>query len=75
MLRFLRYLNRLRMGQKPLFVEYDYDFRPRWTDGGNPFIREIIARHQSRIDENLRSLGICCHWSPTSRETRPRLRG
>lgn len=56
MLRFLRYLNRLRLGHKPIFVEYEYDFQPRWLDGGNPFIREIILRSRPRIDENLCSL-------------------
>jgi hypothetical protein len=55
MLRFLRYLNRLRLGQTPIFVEYEYDFQPRWSDGGNPFILEIISRNKSKIDENLRS--------------------
>jgi hypothetical protein len=43
------------MGQTPIFVEYEYDLQPRWSDGGNPFIREIISRSQSKIDENLRS--------------------
>lgn len=56
MLRYLRYLNRLRLGHRPIFVEYEYDFQPRWLDGGNPFISEIILRNRSEIDENLRSL-------------------
>lgn len=56
MLRFVKYLNRLRLGQSPIFVEYEYDFEPRWTEGGNPFIREIILRSQSKIGENLSSL-------------------
>lgn len=56
MLRFVKYLNRLRVGQSPIFVEYEYDFEPRWTDGGNPFIRDIISRSQSKIDKNVSSL-------------------
>ena len=56
MLKFLKFLNRLRLGHSPIFVEYEYDFKPRWQDGGNPFIREVIARQQATIDQNIRSL-------------------
>lgn len=56
MLKFLKFLNRLRLGHSPIFVEYEYDFKPRWQDGGNPFIREVIARQQATIDRNIRSL-------------------
>jgi len=55
-LKFLKFLNRLRLGHSPIFVEYEYDFKPRWQDGGNPFIREVIARQQATIDQNIRSL-------------------
>jgi hypothetical protein len=41
-LKFLKFLNRLRLGHRPIFVEYEYDFKPRWQDGGNPFIREAL---------------------------------
>jgi hypothetical protein len=53
-LKFLKFLNRLRLGHSPIFVEYEYDFKPRWQDGGNPFIREVIARQQA--NRNIRSL-------------------
>lgn len=56
MLKFLRFLNRLRLGQSPIFVEYAYDFKPRWQDGGNPFIRDILSGQQATIDGNLESL-------------------
>jgi hypothetical protein len=55
-LKFLKFLNRLRLGHSPISVEYEYDFKPRWQDGGNPFIREVIARQQATIDRNIRSL-------------------
>lgn len=56
MLQFLRYLNRICLGQTPIYVEYEYDFQPRWSNGGNPFIHEILLRSRAKIDENLCSL-------------------
>lgn len=56
MLRFLKYINRLRLGHQPIFVEYKYDMRPRWPERGNAYIRDIIEQHAATIDSNLRSL-------------------
>jgi hypothetical protein len=56
MLRFLKGSSRLCRGRAPLFLDYEYDFRPRWSDGGNPFLREIIQRSGSTIEQNLRAL-------------------
>lgn len=55
-MRFIKYLNRLRLGHKPLFVEYEYDFAVRWGDIGNEFIRQILERSQPIILKNLSSL-------------------
>lgn len=56
MIEILRYLNRLRLGQKPVFLEYAYDFVPRWTNGGNPFILEVLRRSRSTIETNIESM-------------------
>lgn len=56
MLKILRYLNRLRLGHKPIFVEYEYDFKSRWGDEGNPFLREIFDRNSGQIQDNINSL-------------------
>lgn len=55
-MRFIKYLNRLRLGHKPLFVEYEYDFAARWGDIGNEFIRQTLERSQPIILKNLSSL-------------------
>jgi len=56
MLRLLKYLNRLRLGHKPIFVEYEYDMSPRWLGQGNLFLRDIIEKQAATIETNLHSL-------------------
>lgn len=56
MIRFLKYINRLRMGHRPIFVEYEYDMEPRWPDQGNKFVRDIIENAADTIESNLRNL-------------------
>lgn len=56
MLRYLKYLNRLRLGHSPIFVEYEYDLQPRWGDAGNPFLTEIISNSADKMKANLNSL-------------------
>lgn len=56
MLKFLKCLNRLRLGHTPIFFEYEYEFEPRWTDDGNPFIADIISRSRATIDGNLAAM-------------------
>ena len=56
MLTLLKYINRLRLGHKPLFVEYEYNFKPRWEESGNPFIKAIFQNNDDQILKNLKSL-------------------
>lgn len=56
MIEFLKVMNRLRLGHRPIFVEYDYDFEPRWAEGGNRYILEVINRSRSQIEANLASM-------------------
>jgi hypothetical protein len=53
-IRYLKFLNRLRRGHQPVFLEYKVDFRPRWTDGeGNPHLARIISARRRQYVENL----------------------
>ena len=52
----LRLLNRLRLGHKPIYLEYAYDFKQRWESGGNPRILEIMERSRSVIEGNMNSM-------------------
>jgi len=56
MLQLIKYLNRLRLGHKPLFVEYDYDFSSRWGSLGNKYLSQIIEFNRPLIESNLSSM-------------------
>lgn len=53
MLGLLRYLNRMRLGQQAVYLEYPYDFSRRWGQTGNPHILNIVASHQDTYRANL----------------------
>lgn len=56
MIQFLKFINRLRLGHQPIFVEYSYEFEPRWENGGNPFVRAILERSGPVIASNLAAM-------------------
>ena len=57
MIRYLKYLNRLRLGHYPVFLEYQVDMRPRWNEpAGNPHLESVVAAGRSTYERNLRSL-------------------
>lgn len=56
--KYLSSINRLRHGQKPVFIEYDIDFTPRWTGDktGNPHLAKIILKNKKTFQANLERL-------------------
>ena len=56
--KYLSSINRLRHGQKPVFIEYDIDFTPRWTGDktGNPHLAKIISKNKKTFQSNLKRL-------------------
>jgi hypothetical protein len=56
MIEILRFLNRLRLGQKPVYLEYAYDFKQRWENSGNPYLLEIFQGSRGTIETNIESM-------------------
>ncbi|WP_165940276.1 class I SAM-dependent methyltransferase [Rhizobium laguerreae] len=53
----VRYLNRVRLGQKPLYLEYPYDFENRWRDpGGHLRLAAQIASSSDTFENNLKEI-------------------
>lgn len=53
MRKLLRYLNRTRLGQTPLYLEYRYGFERRWGKAGHPLIGAMIEAKKETFEENL----------------------
>ena len=56
MFEILRFINRLRLGQNPIFLEYAYDFKQRWGSGGNPHLLDIFEGSRRTIETNIESM-------------------
>lgn len=49
----IRYLNRMRLGQQAVYLEYSYDFMRRWGDDGNGNLADLISAQQMTFEQNL----------------------
>jgi hypothetical protein len=52
----VRFLNRMHLGQSPVYLEYAYDFEPRWGNSGNPHLLALLERERGALTSNLQAL-------------------
>ena len=52
----VRYLNRMRLGQRAVYLEYPYDLARRWGSEGNPHLTDFIDEQRATYDANLASM-------------------
>ncbi|MBX4921008.1 class I SAM-dependent methyltransferase [Rhizobium bangladeshense] len=52
----VRYLNRVRLGQKPLYLEYHYDFQRRWEPSGHRLLASQIEESKDTFERNLKEI-------------------
>lgn len=56
-LRYLKHLNRLRLGHQPIFLEYPVDLKPRWqTERGNPHLAKLIEKRRDVYSAHLEAM-------------------
>jgi hypothetical protein len=56
MRQYLRFVNRIRLGHTPLYLEYAYDFSRRWGSAGNQHLEKLISGSKPQFDANLQAL-------------------
>lgn len=53
----LRAFYRSLKGHPPIFLDYDVDFKPRWTDGdGHPALAKIISAQKDAYEQTLNEM-------------------
>lgn len=49
----IRYINRMRLGQQVIYLEYPYDFKRRWGSTGHSGLLEMISAQEETYRQNL----------------------